>query len=148
LVFANNKLYASEHGPNTDDEVNIIQKGRNYGWPNVNGFCNETAEQSFCTTNNIVEPIYAWTPTLAVCGMDYYNNNFIPQWKNSLLMTTLKDNTLYQLKLNAAGDIVEKVNEFYRSEFGRLRDLCITPDGKIFMCTGNGSNDKVIRISK
>ena len=63
-------------------------------------------------------------------------------------MTTLKDNTLYQLKLNAAGDIVEKVNEFYRSEFGRLRDICITPDGKIFMCTGNGNNDKVIRISK
>ncbi len=148
LVFANNKLYSSEHGPNTDDEVNIIQKGRNYGWPNVNGFCNETAEQSYCTTNNIVEPIYAWTPTLAVCGMDYYNNNLIPQWKNSLLMTTLKDNTLYQLKLNAPGDKVEKVNEFYRSEFGRLRDLCITPDGKIFMCTGNGNNDKVICISK
>ncbi|MBA3675021.1 MAG: PQQ-dependent sugar dehydrogenase [Chitinophagaceae bacterium] len=148
LVFANGKLYASEHGPNTDDEVNIIQKGRNYGWPNVNGFCNEPAEQTFCTANNIVQPIYAWTPTLAVCGMDYYSNDLIPQWKNSLLMTTLKDNTLYQLKLNAAGDAVEKVNEFYRSEYGRLRDVCVTPDGKVFMCTGNGGNDKIIRINK
>jgi glucose/arabinose dehydrogenase len=147
LVFANGKLYASEHGPNIDDEVNIIQKGRNYGWPNVNGFCNESTEQTFCTANNVAEPIFAWTPTIAVCGLDYYNNNAIPQWKNSLLLTTLKDNTLYQLQLNAAGDKVEKVNEFYRGQYGRLRDACVTPDGKVFICTGNGNNDKIIMIS-
>ena len=148
LVFANNKLYVSEHGANSDDEINIIQKAKNYGWPTVQGFCNENAEQTFCLANNIVEPIYAWTPTLAVCGIDYYDNNYISQWKNSLLMATLKDNTLYQLQLNTAGDKVEKVKEFYRGQFGRLRDVCVTPDGKVFVCTGNGSNDKVIRISK
>jgi aldose sugar dehydrogenase len=65
LVFANNILYSSEHGPNTDDEVNIIEKGRNYGWPNVAGFCNTTAEQTFCSANNVVEPQKAWTPTIA-----------------------------------------------------------------------------------
>ena len=41
LVFANNKLYSSEHGPSNDDEVNIIEKGRNYGWVNVHGFCDQ-----------------------------------------------------------------------------------------------------------
>ena len=49
LVYANNKLYSSEHGPSNDDEINIIEKGRNYGWPDVQGFCNTTSEQSFCT---------------------------------------------------------------------------------------------------
>jgi glucose/arabinose dehydrogenase len=146
LVFANGKLYASEHGPTIDDEINVIQKARNYGWPTVNGFCNEGAEQTFCTANNVAEPIYAWTPTIAVCGLDYYNSNSIPQWKNSLLLATLKDNTLYQLTLNTNGDKVEKVTEFYRGQYGRLRDVCVTPDGKVFMCTGNGSNDKVIMM--
>jgi glucose/arabinose dehydrogenase len=43
--YGGDKLFASEHGPDTDDEINIIEKGRNYGWPNVKGFCNETGEQ-------------------------------------------------------------------------------------------------------
>ncbi|HWR32873.1 MAG TPA: PQQ-dependent sugar dehydrogenase, partial [Chitinophagaceae bacterium] len=86
LVFANNIMYSSEHGPSNDDEMNIIEKGRNYGWPNVEGYCNTSSEQSFCSANNVKEPIKAWTPTAAVCGMDYYNSNLIPQWKNSLLM--------------------------------------------------------------
>lgn len=148
LVQANGKLYASEHGPATDDEVNIIEKGRNYGWPNVEGPCDKSNETSFCNTNNVAAPIYSWSPTIAVCGLDYYNNDLIPQWKNSLIMATLKDNTLYQLKLNAAGDKIEGVNTFFRGLFGRLRDVCIAPDGKIYLITSNGSADKIVVIDK
>ncbi|MGK2862945.1 MAG: PQQ-dependent sugar dehydrogenase, partial [Chitinophagaceae bacterium] len=75
LVFANNKLYSSEHGPSNDDEINIIEKGRNYGWPDVHGFCNLSAEQTFCTAKNVMEPIKAWTPTIATSGLDYYNHD-------------------------------------------------------------------------
>jgi len=46
-------MYSSEHGPNNDDEINIIEKGKNYGWPNVEGFCDGPAEQSFCSANNV-----------------------------------------------------------------------------------------------
>ncbi len=94
LAYGNSILYSSEHGPSNDDEINIVDKGRNYGWPNVHGICNTNAEQTFCSENNIKEPIYSWTPTLAVCGIDFYNSDTIPQWKNSLLLATLKDNTL------------------------------------------------------
>jgi glucose/arabinose dehydrogenase len=88
LVFVNTKLYESEHGPNIEDEVNIIEKGRNYGWPNVNGPC-DGSETSFCTNNNIKEPIWSsGDNTIAVCGIDYYNHDKIPQWKNSILKTT------------------------------------------------------------
>lgn len=147
LVYANDRLYSSEHGPETDDEVNIIEKGRNYGWPLVRGFCDQ-AEAGSCATNNVREPLQAWTPTIAVSGMDYYNKSLIPQWKNSLLVATLKNARLMQLKLNANYVTVDSTKEFFTGVYGRLRDLCISPEGKVFICTSNGSNDKVIVVEK
>ncbi|MER2997465.1 PQQ-dependent sugar dehydrogenase [Pontibacter populi] len=148
LVFAKGKLYSSEHGPEKDDEINIIQKGGNYGWPDVNGFCDEAGEQSFCNEKNVVEPLVSYTPTIAVSGMDYYDNAQIPQWKNSLLVATLKDRTLYQFKLNEAGTEIIETNEFYRGEYGRLRDVLVAPNGKVYIATSNGSDDKIIEISR
>jgi aldose sugar dehydrogenase len=147
LVFAHGKLYNSEHGPSNDDEVNIIEKGRNYGWPEVEGFCDRSNERSFCAKYNVVQPVYAWSPTIAVCGLDYYNSNRVATFKNSLLLTTLKDQTLYSLTVNEAGDKVIKVRSFLQGSYGRLRDVCVTPDGKVFVCTSNGYNDKIIKIS-
>lgn len=148
LVFVNSKLFSSEHGPDKDDEINIIQKNRNFGWPSVNGFCNESGEQLFCTTNNVVEPLKSWTPTIAVSGMDYYNSDAIPQLKNSLILASLKDQTLYQLKLNLTIDRIDETKEVFRGKYGRLRDVCISPEGKIYVATSNGSNDKIIVIKK
>ena len=149
LVFANNKLYESEHGPNIEDEVNIIEKGRNYGWPNVNGPC-DGGEVSFCTANNIKEPIWSsGNGTIAVCGIDYYNSDKIPDWKNSILMTTLKDASLRQLKLSADGNSVVSTAIFFKSEYGRIRDICISPSGNVYLCTSNGGNDdKIVEITK
>lgn len=148
LVYANNKLYSSEHGPSNDDEINIIEKGRNYGWPTVQGFCNTSAEQTFCAANNVKEPIQTWTPTIATAGLDYYDKNLIPQWKNSLLLTTLKDATLYQMQLDNSFSTVTSITEFFSGKHGRLRDVCISPDGKVYLCTSNGSNDKIIEVTK
>lgn len=147
LVQAGDKIYASEHGPNNDDEVNLILKGRNYGWPNVEGFCDKTDEQAFCTANNVVEPLKAWTPTIATAGLTYYNADFIPQFKNSLLLVSLKGSKFIQLKLNAAGDKIEGSKDFFVSEFGRLRSICQSHDGKIYIGSSNGS-DKIIEIAK
>ncbi len=148
LVFANNILYSSEHGPGNDDEVNIIEKGRNYGWPNVEGVCNTSNELAFCAANNVKAPLTAWSPTAAVCGLDYYNSNTIPQWKNSLLLVALKNARLYQLKLDGSFLVVTATNEYFTNTYGRMRDLCISPAGKVYICTSNGSNDKIIVIDK
>lgn len=149
LIYVNNKWYASEHGPSIEDEVNIIEKGRNYGWPNVNGPC-DGAEVTFCTSNNVKEPIWSsGGSTIAVCGIDYYNHDRIPTWKNSILMTTLKDQSLRQLKLSNDGNAVVSTSTFYKNQFGRLRDICISPEGRVYVCTSNGGNeDKIIEISK
>ncbi len=145
MVYANNRLYISEHGPSSDDEVNIIEKGKNYGWPDVRGFCNESGEQDFCQSNAVVEPIEAWTPTIAACGLDYYNHNMIPQWKGSLLLVALKDARMYQLRLDDTFSRITDSKEFFTNDYGRLRDLCISPAGKVYICTSNG-NDKIVEI--
>ncbi len=150
LVFANGFLYSSEHGPGSDDEVNIIRQGRNFGWPTVNGFCNTPTETQFCTDSNVVEPLWAWTPTLAVCGIDYYDAPMFPGWQGSLLMTTLKDSRLYTLALNGAKDDITAATAIPSAAFGRLRDICISPDGRIFLSTSNsgssGTGAKIDRI--
>ncbi len=147
LVLVGNKIFSSEHGPDTDDEINIIEKGRNYGWPEVHGYCDEAAEKTFCEANNVKEPIKTWTPTAAVSGTDFYNNNKIPQWRNSLLVAALKNSRLYQLKLNDTQTDITETNEFFTSKYGRMRDVCVAPDGKVYICTSNGGDDKIIVVS-
>lgn len=145
LVVANGIMYASEHGPNIEDEINIIEKKLNYGWPTVNGPCDNNDERSFCNANNVKEPIWSsGSNTLAVCGMDYYNNKLIPAWKNSLLMCNLKDASLRVLTLNNDGLSVVSQKTFFKNRFGRLRDICISPAGKVYICTSNGGNDDVL----
>jgi len=149
LVMANNILYASEHGPDIEDELNIIEKGRNYGWPDVKGPCNGS-ENSFCAANNVKEPIWSsGNSTIAVCGLDYYNSDLIPQWKNSLLMMTLKNSSIRQMKLSNDGLSITQTKTFFKNQWGRLRDLCISPSGKVYVCTDNGGNsDVLLEISK
>ncbi len=149
LVFASGKLYSSEHGETTNDEINIIEGGRNYGWPFVEGFCDLPEEMDFCNANNVREPIYTWTPTVAPSGMEFYNGNHITQWKRSLLVTFLKDRKLRVMKLNAAGTGIGIVNDYFVGEFGRLRDVAISPYGVVYLCTDNGNNaDMIIEVMK
>jgi len=149
LVVVNGIMYASEHGPNIEDEVNIIEKKRNYGWPTVMGPCDEPEEKIFCAANNIKEPIWSsGSSTIAVCGLDYYGSNLIPSWKNCLLMCTLKDASLRALHLSADGRSITSQQTFFKSKFGRLRDICISPSGKVYLCTSNGGNsDMLVEIS-
>jgi len=155
LVVAKGIMYSSEHGPDTDDELNIIYKGRNYGWPNVKGFCDLPAEKTFCEANLVVEPIAAWTPPIAPAGIDYYNHNLISEWNNSILLVALKGSRLIQLKLDSEGKKVISQTVYFSGKFGRLRDLCISPDGKVYIATSNkdgrgnpGPNDdRIIEVT-
>lgn len=148
LVQVNGIIYASEHGSNTEDEVNIIERNRNYGWPNVQGPC-DGSEISFCTANNVKEPIWSTgNVTIATSGLDYYNNPRIPVWQKSLLLATLKDESLRILTLSNDGLSVTGQQTFFKGEWGRLRDVCVSPAGRVYLCTSNGGNaDKLIEIS-
>lgn len=141
----NGQLYSSEHGAQASDELNLIEPNRNYGWPNVQGACNSNSEINFCNAFNVREPLTEWSPCIAVCGIEYYDHEAIPEWKGKMLMAILAgsssspNNRLAVLEFNEDGtDIVGE--ERYFDDYGRLRDLCVNPhNGAIFMAT-NGAN--------
>ncbi len=135
----NGIIYSSEHGPTTDDELNIITPNTNYGWPDVHGFCNTPPEISFCTANNVKEPLVAYTPTIAPSDIIWYNQSAIPEFQNKLLMTVLKDKSLISYTFNATGDSIIAENTYFTNEFGRLRDICVSPSGKIYLATNGNS---------
>lgn len=138
-------LYSSEHGDFTDDEVNIIERGRNYGWDMVQGFCDKPEEMPMCNDSNVVEPLMVWTPTIAPSGMELYEHDRFPEWKNSLLLTSLKDESLWQLILDSSKKKIVHWQRYHieltmpdTTVFARrLRDVCFSPDGRIFMSTSN-----------
>jgi glucose/arabinose dehydrogenase len=158
LAFApNGALYETEHGPNDNDEVNRIEMGRNYGWPDVHGRCDGDAgsnEVPFCQTNNVVEPLAEWTPTIAPSGLAYYDASLIPGWRGSLLFTTLKGAALFHLTLSADGRSVTSQERLFENRFGRLRDVMVGPDGIVYLATSNKdgrgtpgpTDDRIIRV--
>lgn len=134
----NGIIYSSEHGPTTDDELNILVPNRNYGWPYVQGFCDEPTETDFCDQNNVVEPLVNWTPTIAPSDIIWYDHPSIPEFQNTLLMTVLKNKMLVRFEFSEDGQSVTNETEFFQYEWGRLRDICVSPDGKIYLAT-NGN---------
>lgn len=138
LAFgANGRLYASEHGPLNDDEVNLIERGRNYGWPVIEGFIDKPAEIAAARETAFTEPLRAWTPTIAASGLLYYDRPAIPEWRHSLLLATLKGRALRVLSLNAAGDRIEGEHIHLQQRLGRIRDLCLAPNGDLYLVTSN-----------
>jgi glucose/arabinose dehydrogenase len=149
-------LYSAEHGPRDNDEVNRIERGGNYGWPDVHGMCDGDVrgESEFCRDNDVVGSIAAWTPTEGVCGADLYYSDAIPGWRNSLLVTSLRGATLFRLKLSQDGMEVVEQESLFRNRFGRLRDVLVGPQGEVYIATSNrdgrgspdSEDDRILRI--
>lgn len=160
LVFSpKQQLYTSEHGEASDDEVNLIRPLGNYGWPNIEGYHETPAEAAFQEKYNTVPPIKAWTPTIAPAGLDFYAGRQIPEWHNSLLLTTLKAQSLRVLKLNADGTAIAGEKIFLSGKYGRLRDVCVSPAGDVYIATSNRDwnpskgfptpkDDRILKLSK
>ncbi|RPE09278.1 quinoprotein glucose dehydrogenase [Chitinophaga lutea] len=151
-------LFASEHGDAMDDEINYIQKAAFYGWPRIEGLADRDDEKPYADSFPFTPPAKAWTPTIAPAGIAYYHASKIPEWQNAILMTTLKTSSLRVLQLNAAQDAVTGEKIYLGGIFGRLRAVCVSPDGDVYVATSNRdwnpgkgfpieADDRIIRIS-
>lgn len=159
LAFSDSaRLYTSEHGDAIDDEVNLIRKGGNFGWSAIEGNADRADEKAFADSANAIDPLRAWTPTIAPSGMAFYNHSKIPEWKNSLLLVSLKDRNLRVLHLSKDGHSIVKEMIYLDKLYGRLRAVCVSPEGDVYLSTSNhdwnpyskpaAGDDKIIRITK
>lgn len=135
----NGIIYLSEHGASSDDEFQILEANRNYGWPNVEGFCNLAGEQSFCAANNVMEPLAVWTPTIAPSDMIWYENPLFPEFDGKILMSVLKDKKIVAIDLNADGTEYVSETHYLTNQFGRLRDICEGADKELYLATNGAS---------
>lgn len=159
LVFTDKgQLFASEHGDATDDELNRIEKSGYYGWARIEGYADRPDEKAHADSFPFVAPLKAWTPTIAPAGIDYYASGKIPEWKNSLLLGTLKAASLHVIHLNDAQDSVTAEEVLFAGTYGRLRDLCVSPEGDVYIATSNRDwnpgkgfplphDDRILRIA-
>jgi aldose sugar dehydrogenase len=122
------KLWESEHGPQGGDEINIIEKGHNYGWGVITmGVQPGITER---THEGMEQPIVYYTPTIAPSGITFYTGNKYPQWKNNLFVSALGGQQLRRLEID--GDKVTHQEQVF-NQFGRVHDVIVGPDGFLYV---------------
>jgi glucose/arabinose dehydrogenase len=152
-------LFSSEHGPSGEggrfahDEINIIEKGGNYGWPRVIGAAGD---------GKYIDPLIVWKEATPPAGMTFYDGALLHPYRNDLFVATLRSESLIRIKFAGTGGSfrVEKIERWFARNkdsgvYGRLRDAVQGPDGALYFTTSNrdgrGSprpgDDKIYRIS-
>ena len=139
LVISNEIIFSSEHGPFGGDEINIIEEGKNYGWPSSAYGFTYGLENIYDLDHGgeFQEPIYFFTPSIGISEIRFYNQAEFPRWNNFLMVSSLKDMTIYTLKLDKEKTSTIHVGELYVGE--RIRDFTIAADGKLFLAGDLGS---------
>ncbi|MCF3110960.1 PQQ-dependent sugar dehydrogenase [Niabella sp. CC-SYL272] len=130
-------IYTSEHGDAIEDEINLIRPLQNYGWPQIEGKHDTEKEIAIAKRSPRTEPVRSWTPVIAPAGLAWYGSDAIPEWKNSLLLTTLKSQSLRILHLSANGLQITDEAILFANYLGRLRSVLVLPDGTIYFCSSN-----------
>jgi hypothetical protein len=139
LTIHNETIFSSEHGPFGGDEVNIIEEGRDYGWPSSAYGFTYGLENIYELDHSLSfqEPIYFFTPSIGISEIAFYNQAEFPRWNDFLLVSSLKNMTLYTVKLDASQKNVIHVGELYIGE--RIRDFTTAANGELFLAGDLGN---------
>ncbi|AKA33919.1 PQQ-dependent sugar dehydrogenase [Flagellimonas lutaonensis] len=126
------EIWEHEHGPRGGDEINIIEKGKNYGWPVITYGINYSGTKitDETTRPGMEQPIYYWVPSIAPSGMTFVSSDKYPYWKGNLLVGSLAFQYLERL-------VLENNKVTYREKLldgmGRVRNVRQAPDGHIYV---------------
>ncbi len=146
LVYdrANDRIYGIEHGPKGGDEINLIKKGNNYGWPEITYGIDY--DDSIITEDTVKtgmeQPIHFWRPSIAPCGSTLVTSDRYPSWKGNLLVGALAKQHIARVTLDGSSYAGE---EKLLQDIGRVRHVAQSPDGYIYAITeGTGFLIKLI----
>ena len=143
---ASGELWEIEHGPRGGDEVNIIGKGKNYGWPVIGYGIDYSGAKIHETTakDGMEQPIKYWVPSIAPSGMAFYTGKLFPKWNGSLFTGALAGKMLVRLSLN--GNTVTGEERLLQSLYERIRDVRQGPDGALWLLTDNSAR-RILRVT-
>ncbi|TDQ04277.1 PQQ-dependent sugar dehydrogenase [Labedaea rhizosphaerae] len=149
------QVFTAEHGPDKNDEVNIVEAGKNYGWDpsrggTMGGYDENTPMTDLQRFPDAVPALWeSGATTEAICGAAFLTGKQWGPMEGTLVITALKGAKLLLLKLNDAGTKVESVTipPQFQDKYGRLRAARTGPDGALYVTTSNGTDDKVLRIT-
>lgn len=140
------ELWAHEHGPQGGDELNILRRGQNYGWPVITygrNYVFGTRIGEGTAKPGMVQPVLHWTPSIGPSGMAFYRADRFPSWKDNLFVGALRDEMLVRLELE--GDRVLRQEQLLKGKYGRIRDVRIGPDGLIYLLT-DAADGRMLRL--
>lgn len=137
------QLWSTEHGPRGGDELNLIRRARNYGWPTITYGINYngTPITEFTAKDGLEQPVVYWTPSPAVCGIEFYTGKEFPGWKGNLFVTALAGKHLRRVVI-VGGQVTEQ--EVLLQDIGRVRDVATGPDGYLYLALNRPG--KIIRL--
>jgi glucose/arabinose dehydrogenase len=131
-------VFEIETGATTNDEINILAPGKNYGWPEQEG--------TGGMAKGFTDPIWtSGTVTYATSGAAFVTGDAWGAWSGSLFVATLKEQDLRRFAVNGTSVVPKEV--LYDQKYGRLRSVVQGPDGALYVTTSNGSGDRIIRIA-
>mgnify|MGYP005992165543 CR=1 FL=1 len=143
-----NSVLTVEHGAKGGDEVNRPEAGKNYGWPVISYGVNYSGSKIGVGTEapGYEQPLFYWDPSIAPSGMAVYDGDMFPEWKDDLLIGSLKFQLVSRLHRSEAGQISGETR-YFEGEFGRIRDINVAPDGSIWLLTDEGDGH-IVRLSR
>jgi aldose sugar dehydrogenase len=147
LAFApDGRLWEVEHGPKGGDELNLIERGKNYGWPLVAYAVNynDVPIPSPDTRPDLVKPVIYWTPIIAPGNLMFYKGAMFPEWNGSALMGGMATKTLNRITFDGKGGATPA--ERWSVGF-RVRDVEVAPDGALWMIE-DANPGRLVRVTK
>ena len=128
-------IWAMEHGPKGGDEVNLIEKGKNYGWPVITYGVDYSGDIISDKTHmaGMEQPVLYWDPSIAPSGMVFYQGDKFPHWRGDLIVGSLKFTHLRHIKM--ANDKPGDQTEYLKDRNERIRDVVEGPDGYLYLLT-------------
>jgi glucose/arabinose dehydrogenase len=141
------RLWTVEHGAKGGDELNLIEKGRNYGWPFVTygeEYSGEPFPDAVTAREGSTQPIYYWDPVIAPSGAQFYTGNAFPSWRGSLFIGGLASQRLVRLVIKDNRVVGEEHLLTERRQ--RIRDVRQGPDGSLYIVTDQ-ENGELWRVT-
>lgn len=138
------ELWIVDHGPRGGDEVNVVRKGLNYGWPVINYGRHYTGEEIPKRREGMEQPLYYWDPSIAPSGMAFYTADRAPQWRGNLFVGALAGRHLARLVLD--GEQVTAEERLLTNLNQRIRDVKQGPDGAIYVAT-DSARGRILRVT-